>query len=299
MLRRLSCCVVLQLALVAQAPTLAKLGPLPLDLPVVDLPLAAAQPLPAGGAIVLRVGKDMPWGQVQAALDRFAAGGGTLVHFAAVLPDGSPGALTVALPESADAPTVLNLRAHAGRPGTAPEAGIPLLQRAVEGWRARSKEPFVLGIEIPADATQEQALRLLAAAVEGGAERVVLRVGLATKVTKARLGAGRVGVGARSREAGEAVSLRSASSGGGVAAGGAERWPDRVCAEEAVAGRDDGGGDDEGGADGTAVRAGAQAAEAPGDVPRGAGASVGSAAEGGAEAAGGGRRSRRLSARNC
>ncbi|MBL8737004.1 MAG: hypothetical protein JNL12_11295 [Planctomycetes bacterium] len=186
----MSCCVVLQLALVAQAPNLAKLGPLPLDLPVVDLPLAAAQPLPAGGAIVLRVGKDTPWGQVQAALDRFAAGGGTLVHFAAVLPDGSPGALTVALPESAEAPTVLNLRAHAGRPGTPPESGIPLLQRAVEGWRARSKEPFVLGIEVPADATQEQALRLLAAGVEGGAERVVLRVGQATKVPKARLAAG-------------------------------------------------------------------------------------------------------------
>ena len=61
----------------------------------------------------------------------------------------------------------------------------------------------------------------------------------------------------------------------------------RVLAEEALAGRHDGGGDDEGSADGAALRAGSKAAEAPGDISRGVGAGVGVALAGGAASRGG------------
>jgi hypothetical protein len=92
------------------------------------------------------------------------------------------------------------------------------------------------------------------------------------------------------------VPVRRPAGGCGVASGGAERWADRVLAEEALARRDDGGGDDEAGADGAPVCAGSEASEAPGDVSRGVGAGVGSALAGGA-ASRGRRRSRRLPAR--
>jgi hypothetical protein len=62
------------------------------------------------------------------------------------------------------------------------------------------------------------------------------------------------------------------------------RGPNRVLAEETLAGWHDRGGDDAGGVDGASLRASATAAEAPGDVPRGLGAGVGSAFAGGAAA---------------
>ena len=49
---------------------------------------------------------------------------------------------------------------------------------------------------------------------------------------------------------------------------GTRRWPDRVLAEDAMAGRHDGGGDDAAGADGASVRLGAAAAAAPRDLTR-------------------------------
>jgi hypothetical protein len=60
--------------------------------------------------------------------------------------------------------------------------------------------------------------------------------------------------------------------------------PSCVCAEEALEGRHDRGGDVARGADRASLGAGAATASAPGDVPRGAGAGVGSAFAGGSAA---------------
>ena len=89
---------------------------------------------------------------------------------------------------------------------------------------------------------------------------------------------------ARSRRAGEAMPIRGAAGGGGVAADGAGRRADCVFAEEAVEGRHDGGGDDEGRADGASVCAGAKAAQTSSDLSRGAGTGGGIAFTGGAQA---------------
>ncbi|MCU0866154.1 MAG: terpene cyclase/mutase family protein [Planctomycetes bacterium] len=161
----------------AALPTLLRAGPLPADLPSHTMPgIGNLPPWPADRPeLVLRATPSASAGLVIEQLTTAIAAGTRHVHLAAAVPDGREGAILLALPEAADAPTLLTLRAHHERTGVPPSSVTPLLRRLRSGWRALHTVPFVLEVLVPANATYGQLLPLVAACAEAGDVRLVLR----------------------------------------------------------------------------------------------------------------------------
>lgn len=158
-------------------PTVSHLGPRPAAAAAFSVPLPELLPQAVAADVLLTVPAPQPWSDVDSALRRLAAHGAKVVHFAAALPDGTAGAVVLALPESDDVPVSLVLRAHRQRSGVPVDSVrvvLPRLLADIEPARAGS---VPLALEVPADARCEQALRLLVACVDGGAQRLVLRAG--------------------------------------------------------------------------------------------------------------------------
>jgi hypothetical protein len=172
----------------ARPPHLHRLGPVP-DAPAVALadagPLDLASLPPTAKDVVLRAAAETPASALLAALDALRARGVKRVHFAACLPDGTPGAVTLALPETADAPAHLTLRAHRERAGIPTNSLVPLLRRFARSARAQAAGELVLAIEVPPNATLEQTLQVLVAASEGEVGSGVLRGGAPLATTAA------------------------------------------------------------------------------------------------------------------
>lgn len=152
-------------------PRLLHLGPRPTALPVVTIGIdtVASTALPERTpAILLHVDERVRVGTLASVLAAARERGVETVHFAATLPDGTAGALTLALPAIADAPVSLVLRAHRERPGVPPESATALLSRLELAPRS------ALGLEVPADATTTQLLQFVAAIAAGGVSRVTI-----------------------------------------------------------------------------------------------------------------------------
>lgn len=165
-------------------PTLVRLGRPPAGAPTVTIATPApAVPIEVPAAqptIVVAADRAVRSGGLADVLAKAAAAGVRVVHFAATLPDGTPGSIALALPARADVVPTLTLRAHRERDGVPPESAVPLLQGLREGWQATDQAPFVLELTVPADASQQQVLQLLAAAVTAGVDCVLLRTAGAT-----------------------------------------------------------------------------------------------------------------------
>lgn len=165
------------LLLPQDVPTVSLLGPRPAAAVALAVPLPAELPQPLADDVLLTVPAALPWGDVDLALRRLATHGAKLVHFAAALPDGTPGAVVLALTEAPDVPVSLVLRAHRQRSGVPVDSVRVVLSRLLADLEPERAGSVPLALEVPADARCEQALRLLVACVDGGAKRLVLRAG--------------------------------------------------------------------------------------------------------------------------
>lgn len=165
------------LLLPQDVPTVSHLGPRPAAAAAFAVPLPAELPQPVAADVLLTVPAAQPWGDVDQALRRLATHGAKLVHFAAALPDGSPGAVVLALPEAPDVPVSLVLRAHRQRSGVPVDSLRVVLSRLLADLEPERAGSVPLALEVPADARCEQVLRLLVACVDGGAKRLVMRAG--------------------------------------------------------------------------------------------------------------------------
>lgn len=161
-------------------PTVSHLGPRPAAAVALAMPLPAELPQPLAADVLLTVPAALPWGDVDQALRRLATHGAKVVHFAAALPDGTPGAVALALPEVPDVPLSLVLRAHRLRNGVPVDSVRVVLPRLLADFEPARAGSVPIALEVPADARCEQVLRLLVACVDGGAQRLVLRAGPAT-----------------------------------------------------------------------------------------------------------------------
>lgn len=162
-------------------PKLLRLGPVP-EAPVrtVTRTDAAVAAVPAGQtAVVLRIDGDVSAQRIAAELRALQAGGVTMAHFAATLPDGTLGAITLALPEDDDPPPTITLRGHHERTGVPAASATPLLRRLADGWHGNGPRPFVLALEVPATTPWHQLAQLLAAAAAADVDSVCLRTGAA------------------------------------------------------------------------------------------------------------------------
>lgn len=165
------------LLLPQDVPAVSHLGPRPAAAAAFPVPLPEQLPQSVAADVLLTVPAAQPWGDVDSALRRLAAHGAKLVHFAASLPDGTAGAVVLALPESDDVPVSLVLRAHRQRSGVPVDSVRVVLLRLLADLEPARAGSVPLALEVPADARCEQALRLLVACVDGGAQRLVLRAG--------------------------------------------------------------------------------------------------------------------------
>lgn len=165
------------LLLPQDVPTVSHLGPLPKAAPAFAVPLPSELPQPVADDVLLTVAPATPWGDVDAALRRLAARGARTVHFAASLPDGTAGAVGLALPVEPDVPVALVVRAHRDRAGVPADSLRLVLQRLLADFEPARAGSLPFAVEVPANARCEQALRLLVACVDAGATRVVMRAG--------------------------------------------------------------------------------------------------------------------------
>lgn len=178
MFARSAAFVLLSVCIPAQdLPKLLRLGPVPMQ-PTLTVDSGVAPDLttlPAGlREVVLRVAATVPAGAVDALLHTLRDRGVATVHFAASLPDGTAGVVSVALPEAATVPTTLVLRAHRGRPGVPASSAILPLQRLRAGWEHEGRG-FVLALDAPANEPWQHVLPLLGAAAEAGVSQLCLR----------------------------------------------------------------------------------------------------------------------------
>ncbi len=158
-------------------PTVPHLGPRPAQAAPFELPLPSELPQPVADDVLLTVAPATPWGDVDAAIRRLAAGGAKVVHFAASLPDGTAGAVGLALPVEPDVPVALVVRAHRDRAGVPADSLRVVLQRLLADFEPARAGSLPFAVEVPANARFEQSLRLLVACVDAGATRVVMRAG--------------------------------------------------------------------------------------------------------------------------
>lgn len=165
------------LLLPQDVPTVSHLGPLPKAAPAFAVPLPSELPQPVADDVLLTVAAATPWGDVDAALRRLAARGARTVHFAASLPDGTAGAVGLALPVEPDVPVAMVVRAHRDRAGVPADSLRLVLQRLLADFEPARAGSLPFAVEVPANARCEQALRLLVACVDAGATQVVMRAG--------------------------------------------------------------------------------------------------------------------------
>lgn len=165
------------LLLPQDVPTVSHLGPRPAAAVALTVPLPAELPQPLAADVLLTVAPATPWGDVDAALRRLATGGAKIVHFAASLPDGTAGAVGLALPVEPDVPVSLVVRAHRDRAGVSADSLRVVLQRLLADFEPARAGSLPFALEVPANARSEHALRLLVACVDAGATRVVMRAG--------------------------------------------------------------------------------------------------------------------------
>ena len=165
------------LLLPQDVPTVSHLGPRPTVAADLRLPLPSALPRPVADDVLLTAAPSTPWGDVEAAMRRLAAGGARTVHFAATLPDGTAGAVVLALPAAPDVPVSLVVRAHRDRTGVPVDSVRVVLQRLLADVESAQAGSLPLALDVPANARFEQALRLLVACVDAGATQIVLRAG--------------------------------------------------------------------------------------------------------------------------
>jgi hypothetical protein len=151
-------------------PRVLHAGPLPQGAEV--LVVRDAEPandaLPRGTDVLLQVDGAVPAARVVSVLAALRERGCERVQFAVALPDGTPGAVVLALPETAEPPATLTLRGHRERAGVPPTSFVRALRRLVEGEEVDGARPFVLAIEVPADTACAQLLPVLAAAASAG-----------------------------------------------------------------------------------------------------------------------------------
>lgn len=196
MLIRLLPCLWFAAAAAAQAgglqlPRLLQLGPKPKDALALRITaggavtgddggaLAAAElarRLAAGPAnVLLQVDARAPFAAVDELLGNCRDAGVAAVQFAAALPDGTPGAFTLALPPCGEVFPSIDLRLHGDRAGGPPDALRLLLPRLQRGFGQPEAPPFVLGVEVPAETPFAPVLQVLATVAAADVQRVVLQ----------------------------------------------------------------------------------------------------------------------------
>ncbi|MFO1078522.1 MAG: hypothetical protein U1E73_12435 [Planctomycetota bacterium] len=209
-------------ALAAQTvdpPTLPQLGPLPQGARTLVLGAdgavwlgdkklegdAIAAAIPAKALFVLAADRAAKCGDVEKILAAARKRGATKAVFAARLPDGKVGALTLALPAADEPAITVELRLHHERTGVPPGSVIPVLARMVRGAETMVN-PFVVGVAVPADEEFEPVLQVLEATAEARAQGAVLRT---------------VAAGERPAGVGDGLGLLAGQLGGKAAPEGA------------------------------------------------------------------------------
>lgn len=189
LLALLPACLLAQADARHRLPTLARLGPLPAQIPQIDLgqdgslrlagaavavaDLAAA--MPGASAVALSAPADTGAGLIGALVQRLHRIGVRKVHFVAQLAGAATiGSFALELPEG-DVPTDLDLRLSFARHGVPATSVVPCLGRIVDGLPPSLRDALRIGVEVPADVSFDRLLDVLAAVELAKATRVLLR----------------------------------------------------------------------------------------------------------------------------